>query len=91
MVTAIVLLQVEREGINAVAVALSAIDGVAEVYSVSGPHDLVAMLRVKDNDDLADLVTNKMLKVKGIIRTETLIAFRAYSRHDLDAMFSLGL
>ncbi len=91
MVTAIVLLQVEREGINAVAEALSAIDGVAEVYSVSGPHDLVAMLRVKDNDDLADLVTNKMLKVKGIIRTETLIAFRAYSRHDLDAMFSLGL
>ena len=91
MVTAIVLLQVERESINAVAEALSAIDGVAEVYSVSGPHDLVAMLRVKDNDDLADLVTNKMLKVKGIIRTETLIAFRAYSRHDLDAMFSLGL
>lgn len=91
MVTAIVLLQVEREKINSVAEALSELDGIAEVYSVSGPHDLVAVLRVRDNDDLADLVTNKMLKVKGIIKTETLIAFRAYSRHDLDAMFSLGL
>ncbi len=91
MVTAIVLLQVERDRINAVAEELSGIDGIAEVYSVSGPYDLVAMLRTKDNDELADVVTNKMLKVQGIVKSETLIAFRAYSRHDLETMFSIGL
>ena len=90
MVAAVVLLNVERDQINEVAEPLAAMEGVSEVYSVSGRYDLVVVLRVKTNEQLADLVTSNMLKVPGIKQTETLIAFRAYSRHDLDAAFSLG-
>lgn len=89
MVTAVVLLNVQRDQINEVAETLADVAGVSEVYSVSGQYDLVAMLRVKTNEELADLVTGKMLKLPGIDRTETLISFRAYSRHDLEAAFSL--
>ena len=74
-----------------VAETLAAIPGVSEVYSVGGRYDLVALLRVKVNEDLADLVTHQISTVEGILQTETLIAFRAYSRHDLEAMFSLGM
>ena len=91
MVSAVVLLKVERGQINQVADALVAIDGVSEVYSVGGRYDLVAILRTTDNDSLAELVTEKMLHVGGIVDSETLIAFRAFSRHDLESMFSLGL
>jgi DNA-binding Lrp family transcriptional regulator len=87
MVTAIVLLNVERGRINDVAEALAAVPGIAEVYSVAGRYDLVAVLRVKTNEALADLVTTSIRGVPGITHTETLIAFRAYSRHDLDAIF----
>jgi DNA-binding Lrp family transcriptional regulator len=90
MVSAIVLLSVEREGINEVAERLAGLDGVSEVYSVAGRYDLVAILRVSTNEQLADLVTGQMLKLDGIRDTETLIAFRAYSRHDLEAAFTLG-
>ena len=90
MVAAVVLLNVERDQINEVAEQLTAMEGVSEVYSVSGRYDLVAVLRVKTNEQLADLVTSNMLKLQGIRQTETLIAFRAYSRHDLEAAFSLG-
>jgi len=91
MVTALVLLTVKRDNINSVAEELAQMEGVTEVYSVAGKYDLAAIIRVKDNDGLADLVTNNMLKVEGIIRSETLIAFRTYSRHDLERMFSIGL
>ncbi|UCG87718.1 MAG: Lrp/AsnC ligand binding domain-containing protein [Gemmatimonadota bacterium] len=90
MVVAVVLLTVERERINEVAETLAAMRGVAEVYSVAGRYDLAAILRVRTNDELADLVTAQMLKLPGIVHSETLIAFRAYSRHDLEAAFSLG-
>ena len=90
MVAAVVLLNVERDQINEVAEQLAAMEGVSEVYSVSGRYDLVVVLRVKTNEQLADLVTSNMLKLPGIKQTETLIAFRAYSRHDLEAAFSLG-
>jgi DNA-binding Lrp family transcriptional regulator len=90
MVTAIILLNIERGQVNEVAERLSNIDGITEVYSVAGRFDLVAMIRVRRTEDLADLVTTRMLKVPGIANTETLIAFRAYSRHDLEAAFSLG-
>lgn len=90
MVTAIVLLTVDRAKINEVANQLADMDGITEVYSVAGEYDLVAIIRVKENDQLAELVTNHMLKVEGITRSETLIAFRVYSRHDLEAMFSIG-
>jgi len=91
MVNAIVLLKVKRAMINEVANSLAALEGVSEVYSVGGRYDLVAILRVKDNDDLADLVTEHMHQIKGIADTETLIAFRAFSEHDLASMFSIGL
>jgi len=91
MVTAIVLLNVERDKINAVAQTLSDMDGISEAYSVAGEYDLAVIIRVKDNDGLADLVTSKMLKVAGITKSETLIAFRAYSKHDLERMFAIGM
>jgi DNA-binding Lrp family transcriptional regulator len=65
--------------------------GISEVFSVAGRYDLVAILRVKNNDKLAELVTEQMLKVTGILDSETLIAFRVYSEHDLASMFSIGL
>jgi len=91
MVSAIVLLNVERGQINEVGQQLAAMKGVSEVFSVGGRFDLVAVIRVKDNDEMATLVTENMLQVNGITRSETLIAFRVYSEHDLASMFSIGL
>jgi DNA-binding Lrp family transcriptional regulator len=91
MVNSVVLLKVGRGLVNDVAQQLAELNGVAEVYSVGGRYDLVAILRVRDNEALAALVTEHMLKVDGITETETLIAFRAFSRHDLEAMFSVGM
>jgi DNA-binding Lrp family transcriptional regulator len=91
MVNAIVLLKVDRNRINGVAQELVAIDGVSEVYSVAGQWDLVAVLRAKDDDQFADIVTEGMLKVEGIRSSETLIAFRVLSRYDLERMFSIGM
>jgi DNA-binding Lrp family transcriptional regulator len=91
MVSAIVLLTVERDKINSVADAITDIEGVSEVYSVAGRYDLAAIIRVKTNDDLAHVVTEGIRKVAGIASSETLIAFRVYSRHDLERMFSIGL
>jgi len=91
MVTAIVLLNAERGTVNEVADTLAAFDGISEVHSVAGRVDLVAMLRVAKNEDLADLVTNKIRQVDGITDTETLIGFRVHSSHDLENMFSIGM
>lgn len=90
MVTAIVLMNVERGRINTVAEDLADRAGVSEVYSVSGNYDLVALLRVPDNEAMARLVTEELADVDGIEHTETMLAFRAHSRHDLEAMFSVG-
>jgi len=89
MVMAVVLINVRTEETSRIAADLSAMPGVSEVYSVAGNYDLVAVLRVKDNEALAELVTNRLRTVQGITRTETLMAFRAYSKHDLDSLFSL--
>lgn len=91
MVTAVVLLNIERDKINEVAQQLVAIEAISEVYSVAGQYDLIAIVRAKDNDDLAAVVTGDLLKLPGVQRSETLIAFRVLSRHDLDRMFSIGL
>lgn len=91
MVTAIVLITVGRDQVNETADRLADIDGISEVFSVAGRYDLVAIIRVPDNEALADLVTKHMLKMSAIQHTETLIAFRAHSRHDLETMFSIGL
>ncbi len=89
MVMAVVLINVRTDETSRVAEELANVPGVSEVYSVAGNFDLVAILRVKDNDALAELVADRLRKVSGITRTETLIAFRAYSRHDLASLFSL--
>jgi DNA-binding Lrp family transcriptional regulator len=90
MVTAIVLINTKHGHINSVAEALVEMEGVSEVYSVGGRFDLVAMIRVRTNEELADLVTNTMLKLPNIEKSETLIAFKAFSQHDLERMFSIG-
>ena len=91
MVTAIVLLNVARGQVKRVAETLAALEGISEVYSVGGRYDLVAVIRVPHNDDLAQLATVDIAAVEGIEKSETLIAFRAHSRHDLENMFSIGL
>lgn len=91
MVSAVVLLNVKRGSINEVAAQLADMSGVSEVFSVGGRFDLVAIIRVSHNDALAELVTEQMLKIDGITDSETLIAFRVHSRHDLEAMFSIGM
>jgi DNA-binding Lrp family transcriptional regulator len=89
MVTSIILLNVKRDKVNEVAEQLADIPGISEVYSVTGNYDLVLMARVKTNEELAELVTNKLVKVDGVEKTDTMLAFKAYSKHDLDAMFSV--
>jgi DNA-binding Lrp family transcriptional regulator len=91
MVTSIVLMNLEHGRIQDVAEQLAALPGISEVYSVGGRYDLAVLIRVKTNEDLADLVTRRMSQVGGIRSTETLIAFRTYSKHDLEAMFSVGM
>jgi len=91
MVNAIVLIQAKRDMIPETVDTLVEMDGVAEVYSVAGEYDIVAIIRVKENEQLAELVTRRMLKVEGIEKTSTLIAFEAFSKHDLERMFSIGM
>ncbi|MEM7407310.1 MAG: Lrp/AsnC ligand binding domain-containing protein [Pseudomonadota bacterium] len=91
MVNAIILMSCERDQIARIGETLAGMDEIAEVYSVAGKFDLVAIVRVAHNDDLARLVTHHMTGIDGITSTETLFAFKAYSRHDLEALFSVGL
>jgi len=87
MVNAIVLLRVQRERLNDVAQSMSELKGVSEVYYVAGKWDLVAMLRARDDDEFAAIVTEGMLRIEGIKASETLIAFQVLSRFDLDSLF----
>lgn len=91
MVNAIVLLKVEKARINRLAEEIASFDGVAEVYSVAGQFDVVVNIRASDDEQIATLVTDELLQVEGILSSETLIAFRTYSRDDLDGLFSVGL
>ena len=90
MVTGIVFLNAERQSINSVAQAVVEIDGISEVYSVGGKYDLIAIIRARDTEQIADIVTDHLLKVDGITTSETMIAFKVYSKHDLEQMFSIG-
>jgi DNA-binding Lrp family transcriptional regulator len=90
MVNAFVLINAEPARIADLATELAEVGGVAEVYSVAGDEDLVAIVRVKHHDELADVVTRHINEHDGIVATRTLIAFQAYSRHDLEAMWDLG-
>lgn len=89
MVTSIILLTVDRLKVNEVAQKLTEVKGISEVYSVSGNYDLVVIVRVPTNDELADLVTNRFVQIDGIKTTDTMLAFKAYSKHDLESMFSV--
>jgi DNA-binding Lrp family transcriptional regulator len=91
VVTAIVLIKAEVHRIPEVAEAIAQLAGVSEVYSITGDNDLVAIVRVRAHDELADVIPGVLNKVDGVIATQTHIAFRAYSRHDLEAAFSIGL
>jgi DNA-binding Lrp family transcriptional regulator len=90
MTNAIVLINVERTQINKVGEILAGIQGITEVFSVGGQVDFIAIVRVPDNEALADLITEKITKVEGITKTETMVAFRAFSRYDVAGMFELG-
>ncbi|MSP12316.1 MAG: Lrp/AsnC family transcriptional regulator [Chloroflexi bacterium] len=90
MVTAIALIKVERAEINNVAQKLLELSGITEVFSVAGRYDLVAILRVARNEEIANLVTGHILDIREITYTETLLAFKAFSRFDLEHMFSIG-
>jgi DNA-binding Lrp family transcriptional regulator len=89
MVTFIILLNVKSKKITAIAEELASIPEISEVYSVTGIYDLVAIVRTKTNDDVAELVANRMGAIKGIKKTDTMLAFKAFSQHDLEAMFSI--
>ena len=91
MITAIVFIKAEVARIPDVAEAIAGLDGVSEVYSVTGQIDLIAMVRVRQHEDVAAVVADQVNKVPGVLETETHIAFRTYSSHDLEAAFSLGL
>ena len=91
MVTAIVLIKAETSQIPELANQIAEMDGVQEVFSVAGRVDLVAIVKVSRNDDLADVISDKMRHLSGIVETETMIAFRAYSKQELEAGFELGL
>jgi DNA-binding Lrp family transcriptional regulator len=91
LITAIVTIHAAVDRIPEVAQAIADLDGVSEVYSVAGDVDLVAMVRVRRHEDLADVIAGRLNKVEGVRSTQTLIAFQSYSKHDLEATFSLGL
>jgi DNA-binding Lrp family transcriptional regulator len=91
VITAIVLVKAQVDRIPEVAEAIAALDSVSEVYSVTGEFDLIAMVRVRQHDDLADVIPGRINKIKGILSTETHVAFRTYSQHDLEAAFALGV
>lgn len=91
MITAIVLIKTDVARIPEVAETVAALDGVSEVYSITGEYDLIAMVRVRRHEELADVIPGRLNKVPGIAHTETHIAFQTYSQHDLEAAFSLGL
>jgi DNA-binding Lrp family transcriptional regulator len=90
VVTAFVLMKVERPRLRSIADDLLAIDGIAEVYSVAGPYDLIAVARIKEHEQLNDLVTEQIAALDGILSTETLIAFRSFSKKDLGLLWDIG-
>ncbi|HET6815629.1 MAG TPA: Lrp/AsnC ligand binding domain-containing protein [Mycobacteriales bacterium] len=90
MITAIVFIQASVDRIPEVAEAIAQLPGVTEVYSVTGEIDLIALVRVRQHEEIADVVADRLNKVDGVLSTETHVAFRAYSQLDLEAAFSLG-
>ena len=90
MITAIVMIDAATDAIPEVAEAVAALDGVSEVYSTAGDVDLIAIVRVREFEQVAEVIAGRINKVPGVLETDTHIAFRAYSRHDLESAFSIG-
>ena len=90
MTHAIVLLAAERTALPTLGGVLADVDGVAEAYSVTGDWDFVAIVRVPRHEQLAEVVTARIGQLEGVTRTQTMVAFEVFSRHDLEAMFSIG-
>jgi len=90
MTHAIVLIQAESTALSRLGDELADIEGVAEAYSVTGEWDFVAILRLRTQDQLAQVVTARISQLPGVVKTQTMVAFEVYSRHDLEALFSVG-
>jgi DNA-binding Lrp family transcriptional regulator len=90
VITAIVMIDAATDSIAEVAEAVAGLEGVSEVYSVAGDVDLIAVVRVREFEQVAEVIAGRINKVPGVVDTDTHIAFRAYSRHDLEAAFSIG-
>ncbi len=90
LTNAVVLIEAERDALPTLGGALADIEGVAEAYSVTGGWDFVAIVRVPDHEQLADVVTGQIGGLSGVMKTQTMVAFAAYSRHDLESLFSIG-
>jgi DNA-binding Lrp family transcriptional regulator len=90
MTTAVVLIEAERDAMSTLGGALADLEGVAEAYSVTGEWDFVAIVRVPRHETLADVITGELLKLPGVARTQTMVAFEVFSKHDLESMFSIG-
>ena len=91
MLTAVILIKSNREGLSNLGPKLADVQGVAEVYTVTGDWDFVAIVRVREHDELATVVTKELTKLDGIEKTQTMVAFQQFSAHDLEAMFGLGI
>jgi DNA-binding Lrp family transcriptional regulator len=91
VLTAFILVKSTREGLTHLGAELADVDGIAEVYTVTGEWDFVAIARVREHDELAQVVTKHLTKLRDIEKTQTMVAFQQFSAHDLEAMFGLGL
>ena len=91
MLTAFILVKASREGLTSLGSHLADVEGIAEVYTVTGEWDFIAIARVREHDDLAQVVTRRLTQLEGIEKTQTMVAFQQFSAHDLEAMFGLGL
>jgi DNA-binding Lrp family transcriptional regulator len=90
MTHAVVLISAERDALNVLGSRLAGVEGVSEAWSVTGEWDFVAVIRVAEQDQLADVIANGLARLPGILKTYTMVAFEVFSQHDLDAMFSIG-
>ena len=90
MITAIVLISADKAAIGDLGEKLAAVEGVSEVYSVTGEIDFVAVIRARKHEELADIVTKGIIQLPGVAKTHTHVAFKAYSRHDLESIFAIG-
>ena len=90
MTTAVVLIEADRNALSSLGSSLAEIDGVAEAYSVTGEWDFVAIVRVPRHESLAEIITGTLVNLPGVNRTQTMVAFEVFSRHDLEAMFDIG-